>query len=95
VATGERRERTLEHYRGALERHVLPRLGHRQLQLISADDLVALVSELRGQGLSPWTINGLLVPLRRVSRRLDGATAHEIVGPTLSLPAKEAHHGRR
>jgi integrase len=63
VAAGERRERTLEHYRGTLERHVLPRLGHRQLQLITADDLAALVAELRAKGLSPWTINGLLVPL--------------------------------
>ena len=27
VAAGERRERTLEHYRGALERHILPRLA--------------------------------------------------------------------
>ncbi len=63
VAAGERRERTLEHYRGTLERHVLPRLGHRQLQLITTDDLAALVTELRAKGLSPWTINGLLVPL--------------------------------
>jgi len=56
-------ERTLEHYRGTLERHVLPRLGHRRLQLITTDDLAALVAELRAKGLSPWTINGLLVPL--------------------------------
>ena len=63
VAAGERRERTLEHYRGALERHILPRLGHRRLQLIGPDDLAAFVSELRGEGLSGWTINGLLVPL--------------------------------
>ena len=63
VAAGERRERTLEHYRGALERHILPRLGRRRLQLIGPDDLAAFVSELRGTGLSAWTINGLLVPL--------------------------------
>ena len=63
IAAGERRERTLEHYRGALERHILPRLGHRRLQLIGPDDLAAFVSELRGEGLSGWTINGLLVPL--------------------------------
>lgn len=63
VAAGERRERTLEHYRGALDRHILPRLGHRRLQLIGPDDLAAFVSELRGEGLSGWTINGLLVPL--------------------------------
>ena len=42
---------------------MLPRLGHRQLQLITTDDLAALVTELRAKGLSPWTINGLLVPL--------------------------------
>jgi tetratricopeptide (TPR) repeat protein len=63
VAAGERRERTLEHYRSALEHHILPRLGHRRLQLIGPDDLAKFVSELRGEGLSAWTINGLLVPL--------------------------------
>jgi integrase len=63
VAAGERRERTLEHYRGALERHLLPPLGHRQVQLITPDDIAALVSELRAKGLSLWTVNGLLVPL--------------------------------
>ncbi|MGH2972148.1 MAG: tyrosine-type recombinase/integrase [Gaiellaceae bacterium] len=63
VRVGERRERTLEHYRGALERHLLPQLGRRQLQLISTDDLAQLVAVLRTKGLSPWTVNGLLVPL--------------------------------
>jgi len=52
VAAGERRERTLEHYRGSLERHLLPRLDCRQLQLITADDLAELVSELREGSLA-------------------------------------------
>ena len=66
VASGERRERTLAHYRHALDHHLLPRLGHRQLRLIRTDKLAELVSELRGKGLAAWTINGLLVPLSGV-----------------------------
>lgn len=89
VATGERRERTLEHYRGALERHILPRFGHRRLQLITADDLATFVSELRGKDLSSWTINGLLVPLSCV---FNFAVRHNY---TASNPLRRLHPDER
>lgn len=53
VATGQRRERTLDHYRSHLRRHLLPRLGRRRLQLITADHLAAVVRDLQAQSLSP------------------------------------------
>jgi Phage integrase, N-terminal SAM-like domain len=60
VAAGGRRERTLDLYRSQLRRHLLPRLGRRRLRLITTDDVVALSCELQCEGLSAWTIKGIL-----------------------------------
>ena len=49
VASGERRERTLAHYRHALDHHLLPRLGHRQLRLIRTDELAEPSPTCRGR----------------------------------------------
>ena len=66
VASGERSERTLEHYRYHLDRHLLPALGQRRLQEISTDDCARLIASLRAKGLAPKTIAGVLVPLGRM-----------------------------
>jgi integrase len=66
VASGERAERTLEHYRYHLDRHLLPVFGSRRLQEISTDDCARLIVQLRAKGLSPKTIAGVLVPLGRI-----------------------------
>jgi integrase len=66
VASGERAERTLEHYRYHLERHLLPAFGRRRLQEISTDDCARLIAQLRAKGLAPKTIAGCLVPLGRI-----------------------------
>jgi integrase len=68
VASGERRERTLENYRYHLESHLLPALGRRRVRAISTDDLAVLVAELRLQGLSARTVAGALVPLWGIFR---------------------------
>jgi site-specific recombinase XerD len=60
VAAGERRERTFDLYRSQLRRYLLPRLARRRLALITPDDTVAVLRELRTDGLSPWTIKGVL-----------------------------------
>jgi integrase len=60
VEAGERRERTLELYRSQLRRRLLPRLGRRRLVLVTVDDVVAIMRELRVEGLSPWTIKRIL-----------------------------------
>jgi hypothetical protein len=67
VAAGERRERTLELYRGQLERHLLRRLGRRNVQLITADELAALVAELQASGLGQ--LSNLPLPLANLAAR--------------------------
>lgn len=57
------RPRTHEAYTYRLERHVLPRFGHRRLDEISVDDILALISELRENGYSGWSIRSILTPL--------------------------------
>ena len=66
VRSGERSERTLEHYRYHLDRHLLPAFGRRRLQGLTTDDCARLIASLRGKGLSPKTVAGALVPLGRV-----------------------------
>ena len=66
VGSGERSERTLEHYRYHLDRHLLPAFGRRRLQELSTDDCARLIARLRARGLSPKTVAGALVPLGRV-----------------------------
>src|SRR6266487_3762875 len=53
-------------YRGHLERHVFPKLGHRWLHEIREEEIVGLISELRAKGLSAYAIRGVLVPLGRI-----------------------------
>src|SRR5438094_7099090 len=60
VTAGERRDRTLDLYRSQLHCHLLPRLGRRQLALITTGDVVAVMHELQTERLSPWTIKRIL-----------------------------------
>jgi len=57
------RPRTKEIYAWALERHLLPRLGHRRLDQINVDDIAALIAAMRQSGLKGWTITSALRPL--------------------------------
>jgi integrase len=62
-------------YRNAIYNHVNPCWGRRRLEAISVDDVARLVRELRDEGLSEWTIAGVLKAANRVfkfaKRRLD------------------------
>lgn len=66
VANGERGERTYERYSHALRHHVLPALGDRVIQKVTADHVADLFAAARTKGLAPWTIKGIQTPLRRV-----------------------------
>jgi site-specific recombinase XerD len=66
VASGERGERTLEHYRYHLDKNLLPALAHKRLQQISTDDCARLIAQLRSRGLAPKTVASALVPLGRI-----------------------------
>jgi integrase len=57
------RPRTEEKYRWALEQHLIPYFGRRQLNQISADDIAAFIATMRRKGLRGWTITSALRPL--------------------------------
>ena len=65
VASGERAERTVERYRQHLEGHVAPRLGTVPVQKLTPERLARFFNDKRKDGLAPWTLRGLLTPLRR------------------------------
>ena len=64
AAQTELRPRTHDQYNLALDRHVLPRLGHRRITTISTDDVARLVAEMR-EGIYYVQRNGELTRLRR------------------------------
>ena len=61
--------RTIDAYRYALNRHLLPRFGRRKLASITTDDVARLVADMQRQkhgkrvGYAPWTIQGTLSTL--------------------------------
>ena len=58
-----RRPRTLDAYRYALDRHILPRFKNRRVADITPDDVARMVSEMRRAGYSEWTISGAVSTL--------------------------------
>lgn len=53
-------------YRSAVDQHVRPRYGNRRLDSITADDLAALVRDMRQQGKSEATIAAVLGAVGRI-----------------------------
>jgi integrase len=66
VAAGERAPRTLERYKQHLDTHILPGIGHVQVQKLTADALAAFLRDRQSLGLSSWTRKGMLTPVSRV-----------------------------
>src|SRR3954447_407825 len=62
----ELRPATRAIYRNAIKNHLLPRWGSRRMDAIDVTDAARLVRELRAQGLSEWTIAGILKAAGRV-----------------------------
>lgn len=62
------RPRTFEGYARALRRHVFPRLGDSPIASVNETAIARLVRDLEAQGLSGWTVRGVLVPLGLVLR---------------------------
>jgi integrase len=60
------RPRTAMHYATALDRHLYPRIGDCRIGSIDEDAIAKVISDLHAEGLSGWTIRGILVPLGRV-----------------------------
>jgi integrase len=57
------RPRTLELYRWALNRHLIPYFGRRRLNEITPDDIAAYIAAMKRKGLKGWTITSSLRPL--------------------------------
>lgn len=68
VATGERRERTLELHRYHLDSHLLPILGSRLIREITVSDVALLLDQLRASGRAEKTVAGALGTLSTVMR---------------------------
>ncbi|HET9153359.1 MAG TPA: site-specific integrase [Solirubrobacterales bacterium] len=68
VEAGERRERTIEHHRYHLNKHLLPALGQRLVRSVRVGDVAELITELRARGRSEKTIAGVLATLQSVLR---------------------------
>jgi len=66
VSAGDRAPRTLERYKQHLDGHVLPGIGHIQVQKLTADALATFLRDRQSAGLSPWTRKGMLTPISRV-----------------------------
>jgi integrase len=62
----ELRPATRAIYGNAIRNHLVPRWGGRRLDAIDVTDAVRLARELRAQGLSEWTIAGILKAAGRV-----------------------------
>jgi integrase len=68
VATGERRERTLENYRYYLDHHLLPEVGRKRIRSLTPADMASLAATLTTKGLAPKTVANALVPLGGILR---------------------------
>jgi integrase len=60
------RPRTHDLYRTALHRHLAPRIGTMPIGDVDEDVIAGVIADLEIQGLSGWTVRGILVPLGRV-----------------------------
>jgi integrase len=60
------RPRTHDLYRTAVHRHLAPRIGAMPIGDVDEDVIAEVIGQLELQGLSGWTIRGILVPLGRV-----------------------------
>jgi integrase len=57
------RPRTHDLYRTALRRHLAPRIGEIRIAEVDEDVIAGVIAALQVQGLSGWTVRGILVPL--------------------------------
>lgn len=68
VEAGERRERTLEHHRYHLNKHLLPILDRRLIRTLGVEDVADLMTKLRAAGKSEKTVAGALATLQSIIR---------------------------
>ena len=87
------RKTTQAGYRNAIERHLRPRYATRCLDAITADDVAALVRELRDAQLAEATIAVIVSVLGRVYRFAARRLAWAGQDPTTLLLTSDRHGG--
>jgi integrase len=88
LARQDVRPRTHELYIWALEYHLLPRFGDRQLAQITSDDVAAFIADKRKDGLKGWTITSALRPLSIICGEA-ARKGHLAVNPVSQLDRRE------
>ncbi len=68
VASGERRDRTLESHCYYLDRHLRPRLGKRRVAAITVHDVAELITQVRTEGCSAKSAANVVATLHSVLR---------------------------
>ena len=66
VATVSVRPRTRNTYETNLTKHAFPVFGERKLASVTEEDIVRVITTMRANGKSEWTIKGVLTPVGRV-----------------------------
>ena len=89
-------EQTRKEYKADLQRHVVPVLGRRRLDEITALDIERLVARLRRKGLSDGSIRNAVVPLKALLR---WAVRHGVIdhdpSTSVTLPGRARDTGVR
>jgi integrase len=83
------RPRTVECYRNALDRHLVPRFGARRLDAVTPDDLAELVRELRAEGLSESSSAIAIGVTNRVYRYAARRLGFAGTNPVSLMPSSE------
>jgi integrase len=83
------RSTTQAGYRSAVEHHLLPRYRNRRLDGITADDLAALVRDLRKQGRSEATIAAVLGAVGRIYKFAARRLGFSAVNPVTLMLSSE------
>ena len=76
-------------YRNAVEQHLRPRYGHRRLETITADDLAALVRDMREETKSEATISAVLGAAGRIYKFAARRLGFTGVNPTTLMLSSE------
>jgi integrase len=90
------RDRTLEIYRWALSKHLIPYFGRRRLDQITAEDIAAFIAHMKRKELKGWTITSALRPLSIILAQA-ARKGRIAVNPMTQLERGErpSHHDQR
>jgi integrase len=86
------RPNTISTYKGAVDGHLLPCIGQRRMDDLTADDIARVVAEMRAAGYSEWTISTTLMVCGQVFRHAARRMGWRGQSPTMLLERGERPH---